>query len=175
MGSWTMNSTRSSNPSRVRSRRIIVGESTETEGRNAPVGHEILLVEDNPADVDLFRLALEEADTSVGLHVARTGNAAISLLDDRSELDDGSSIDLVVLDLQLPDKSGLEVLEETKREGPTETTPIVVLSTSSAPSEIQAAYDLGANAYLIKRADFEETVALVKALISFWLTTAELP
>lgn len=134
-------------------------------------GHEILLVEDNPADVDLFRLALEESQIPGTLHVATTGEEALSLL----ETGDGPSFDLIVLDLKLPGKSGLEVLAALQRTEPVETTPVIVLSTSSSQGEIRAAYERGANAYLTKRGNFEDTVSLVTALNEFWLHAAELP
>ena len=137
--------------------------------------HAILLIEDNPADVDLFRLALEESDIPATLHVATTGDEGISFLIDRATTTDGSPVDLIVLDLDLPDKSGLEVLEELKQEVPIETTPILILSSSKNQKEIQKAYQLGANAYLVKRTDFNDIVSLVQSLEEFWLQTAELP
>lgn len=137
--------------------------------------HEILLVEDNPGDAALFRHSLAESDIQAGLHVSSTGEDALSFLEDRGGSGDGLSIDLIVLDLNLPGKSGIEVLEELKGEAPMEATPILILSTSGDQNEIQRAYELGANAYLVKRTDFEDIVSLMQVLEEFWLTTAELP
>lgn len=140
---------------------------------DAPAGHDILLVEDNPADVDLFRLAIEESEIQGALHVATTGEEAISLLDPATG--DTPSFDLIVLDLDLPGKTGLDVLEAIQQTRPIETTPVIVLSTSDSQREIQAAYERGANAYLTKRSDFEDTMSLVATLDEFWLSEAELP
>lgn len=141
----------------------------------ASANHAILLIEDTPADADLFRLALEESDIPATLHVASTGDEGLSFLADRANQGDESPVDLIVLDLNLPGKSGLEVLEELKREVPIEATPILILSTSDNRDEIQKAYKLGANAYLVKRTDFRDTVSLVESLEEFWLSMAELP
>lgn len=138
-------------------------------------GHEILLVEDNPGDVSLFRLAVAESNLRGELHVATTGAEALALLDDDEGPVSATSIDIVVLDLNLPDRSGLGVLEELKRDASLGTTPVLILSTSDDRSEIQEAYELGASAYLVKRMAFEDTVALVNALDAFWLEAVELP
>ena len=133
-----------------------------------PADHEILLVEDNPADVDLFKLALAESDIPGVLRTAPTGEDALSILAEES-------MDLVILDLNLPVKSGLDVLEELRDGSTTSTTPILILSSSDDPEDICEAYELGANAYIVKRMDFDDTVSLVEALNEFWLNTAELP
>lgn len=141
----------------------------------ASATYEILLIEDNPADADLFRLALEESDIPATPHVATNGDEGLSFLENRGATGAGASVDLIVLDLNLPGKSGLEVLEELKQEMPIETTPILILSTSKNREEIREAYKLGANAYLAKRTDFKDIVSLVESLEEFWLTMAELP
>lgn len=141
----------------------------------ASANHEILLIEDNPADVDLFRLALEESDIPATLHVATTGDEGLAFLEGRADSGDVGPLDLIVLDMNLPGKSGLEVLKELKQEVPIEATPILILSTSEDPGEIREAYKLGANAYLVKRTDFKDLVSLVESLEDFWLTMAELP
>lgn len=141
----------------------------------ASADHSILLIEDNPADVDLLRLALEESNIPVTLHVSTTGSEALSFVEDRADSGDGTSIDLIMLDLNLPGKPGLEVLEELKQERPIETTPILILSSSKDRKEIQKAYELGANAYLVKRTDFGDAASLVQGVEEFWLTMAELP
>lgn len=137
--------------------------------------HEILLVEDNPADANLFRLALAESDIPAVLHVVTRGEEGLSFLEDQRDTGEEVPVDLVVLDLNLPGKSGLEVLKELKQEVPIEATPILILSTSNNREEIREAYKLGANAYLVKRTDFEDILSLVESLEEFWLTTAELP
>lgn len=128
----------------------------------------ILVVEDNPGDVVLLRYALEESAVDGSLHAVRSGEEALALLGG------DESFDLVVLDVDLPGRSGLEVLRALKTEGPVETTPVLILSTSDDEDAVREAYELGANAYLVKRQTFEDTVALVKAIDAFW-RIVELP
>lgn len=142
---------------------------------SVPDGHEILIVEDNPADVDLLRRAIEEADVPVTLHVATTGAEAIERLRGDGGPGGSGSVDLVVLDLDLPGMSGFDVLDALKTLEPVETTPVLVLTTSDDRTAIERAYALGANAFLVKRDDFGDALALLRAIDAFWLTTAELP
>lgn len=140
-----------------------------------PDGYEILLIEDNPRDADLLRLAFAESRPETTFHVATTGEEALTLLADESGRVASSAIDVVVLDLDLPGMNGLEVLDELKRDPSTVTTPVLVMSTVDDDETVRAAYENGANAYLRKRADFEGTAALVEALETFWLAVATLP
>ena len=146
-----------------------------SDGEATSSGHEILLVEDNPGDVNLFRLAVAECDLRGEVHVATTGAEALALLDEDDASVGAASIDIVVLDLDLPDVPGLAVLEELKRDASIGTTPVLILSTSDDRSEIEEAYELGASAYLVKRTAFDDMVTLVDALETFWLEAVELP
>lgn len=130
--------------------------------------HELLLVEDNPADIRLFKLALAESDMRGTLRTATSGETALAILEE-------DPIDLVILDLDLPARSGLDVLKELDEDSVNSATPILIFSTSDDPDEVREAYQFGANAYMVKRMDFNDTVALVDALDEFWLNTAELP
>lgn len=129
---------------------------------------EILLVEDSQSDVELFDLAIDESDLDGELRTASTGEEALSIID-------AESIDLIILDIDLPGKSGIEVLSDLHTEAEPATTPILMFSSNDNEAKIQKAYELGANAYIVKRMDFEDTVSLVDALNDFWLETAELP
>lgn len=130
--------------------------------------HEILLVEDNPSDVDLFKAAMAESDVDGTLRVAQTGDQGLTVLEEES-------VDIAILDLHLPDKSGLRVLEELNQDADPAATPVLIFSSAAEAAEIREAYELGANAYLVKRFDFEDTVDLVDSLNDFWLEAAELP
>lgn len=135
----------------------------------------LLLVEDNQGDADLFRHAVEESDLEGTLRVATTGEEAITMLTGADSSAAVESIDLVVLDLNLPDRSGLEVLAALRDDPSTRRIPVLMLSTSEDRADVRSAYRLGANAYLVKRDDYEETVGLVEALNAFWLEAATLP
>lgn len=145
------------------------------EERGASSGREILLVEDNPGDVALFQQAIDESDVRGELRVADCGDDALAILDDDLTPTASGSIDIVVLDLDLPGKSGLAVLEELKQDPGLQPIPVIVLSSSDDGREVRRAYELGANAYLVKRMRFSETLALVEALAAFWFEAAELP
>ena len=131
----------------------------------------ILLVEDNLADVRLTREILELAGVTGDVAVARDGVEALALL----RAPGASRPDLVLLDLNLPRKSGLEVLAEMKADPALRSVPVVVLTTSRAESDVGKAYELHANAYVSKPlglAGFTETLGTFAA---FWLRTATLP
>ena len=135
---------------------------SEPDGRRAP---SILLVEDNPHDVRLTRIALEEAGARCMLEVARDGDEALALLRRPSV----RRPDLVLLDLNMPGKDGRQVLREMKDDPTLRRIPVVVLTTSPSPSDVALAYDLHANAYLTKPMGIAELRDLVAGLTNFWL------
>ena len=136
---------------------------------------EILLVEDNAADVRLTREALREGKVSNNLHVARDGVEAMEYLRRRGPFANATRPDLVLLDLNLPRKDGREVLSEVKGDPDLKTIPIVVLTTSSAEADILRSYSLHANCYITKPVDLEQFVQVVKSIDDFWLTVVKLP
>jgi two-component system response regulator len=113
---------------------------------------QILLVEDNPADVRLIREALRHTEASYSLSVVDDGEKAIDFLRDRAP---GSFPDLVLLDLNLPRKSGAEVLVEIKGDRRLKRIPVVILTSSRSERDVNTAYDSGANSYLRKPADLD--------------------
>ncbi|MBA3393511.1 MAG: response regulator [Deltaproteobacteria bacterium] len=136
---------------------------------------EILLVEDNPADVRLTEEALREGKVRNNLHVARDGVEAIEFLRRRGKFADAVRPDLVLLDLNLPRRDGREVLAEIKEDPDLKTIPVVVLTTSSAEVDILKSYKLHANCYISKPVDLEQFVSVVKSIDDFWLTVVRLP
>jgi CheY-like chemotaxis protein len=130
---------------------------------------EILLVEDNPADVDLTRESLDEARVLCDLHVTRDGVEAMKFLRKEGEYTDAPTPDLVLLDLNLPKKDGREVLEECKSDEVLRRIPIVVLTSSQAEIDIQKAYDLHANSYVVKPVDLDQFVDIMESIGGFWL------
>ena len=135
------------------------------------VAGDVLLVEDADIHVEFTKLAFAREGLSDVLRIARDGEAALELLgEDRKPR-------LILHDLGLPRMSGFEVLEAVRsHEDPhVRRTPVVVLTTSRAPSDVQRAYELCANSYVRKPLDLEDFVALVGDLRAWWLGRAELP
>jgi len=135
---------------------------------------EILLVEDNPGDARLMREALKEGRMESNLHHVKDGVEAMVYL--RRMADDGvPPPDLVLLDLNLPRKSGREVLAEVKSDERLKLIPVVVMTTSEAEKDLVESYGHHANAYVVKPMDLDSFADVVRALEAFWLATAKLP
>jgi chemotaxis family two-component system response regulator Rcp1 len=141
--------------------------------RTQPV--EILLVEDNPGDVQLTREALEEGKVKNHLHVVSDGVEALEFLRRRGRHEGAVRPDLVLLDLNLPRKDGREVLAEVKEDPELRRIPVVVLTTSDAEADIVRTYELHANCYIRKPVDLEQFLEVVKSIDDFWLTVVKLP
>ena len=136
---------------------------------------DVLLVEDSPGDVALTVEALREARVETRLHVVRNGEDAISFLNRDAEYGDAPRPDLVLLDLNLPRKSGREVLAEMKADPRHRRIPVVILSTSTNEDDVSAAYDLAANCYVAKPVDLDQFVSVIRAIDDFWLSFVRLP
>lgn len=136
---------------------------------------EILLVEDNPGDVRLTREALEEGKVLNHLHVVEDGEDAVRFLRREGEFDGAVRPDLVLLDLNLPRKSGHEVLEEIKTDTDLRRIPVVVLTSSEAETDIARSYDRYANAYITKPVDLDQFISVVRSVEDFWLEVVRLP
>jgi two-component system response regulator len=132
----------------------------------------ILLVEDNPGDAQLVRLALAEALPSARLLVVADGEAALARLGE-----EGPPPDLMLLDLNLPRLSGHEVLAAVRasEDAPVRRLPVVVLSSSQAEADVLRSYELGASSHLAKPADVDELFALVETLARYWFGAVTLP
>jgi two-component system, chemotaxis family, response regulator Rcp1 len=136
---------------------------------------EILLVEDNPADVRLTKEALKEGKVRNNLHVARDGIEAMEFLRRVGKYADAVRPDLVLLDLNLPRKDGREVLADIKADPELKLIPVVVLTTSQAEQDIMKSYKLHANCYIAKPVDLDQFVQVVRSIDNFWLTVVRLP
>jgi CheY-like chemotaxis protein len=132
----------------------------------------ILLVEDNPDDVLLARRALKKAALEATMTVVGDGDAAVAYLD-AALGPHGHALQpaLVLLDLKLPKRSGLEVLRWARAQAPLAVVPIVMLTSSSEDEDVQQAYALGANSYLQKPVAFNSLVQLLGVLDLYWLQT----
>ncbi len=133
---------------------------------------DILLVEDNLDDVELTRIAFTEAGLDHRLRVVNDGAAALDYLFARGQYADRDPLELpsiVLLDLNLPKIDGREVLQAIRDNLVTKTLPVVVLTTSAEPFDVEASYALGANSYIQKPVDFEQFVGAVKQIGLYWL------
>ncbi len=138
----------------------------------------ILLVEDNPDDVELTRLAFEEGNIANPLYVARDGQEALDRLFGAggAAYPDAEFLPgLILLDLKLPKVDGLQVLKQIREDPRTSCVPVVVLTSSKEDEDIVKSYSLGANAYVRKPVDYMEFVAAAKTLGLFWLIVNQPP
>ena len=136
---------------------------------------EILLVEDNPGDVRLTQIALEDSKISVNLNVVVDGVEAIAFLRKQENYTQVPTPGIILLDLNLPRKDGREVLAEIKADHTLKRIPVVVLTTSRAEEDVLKAYNLCANCYITKPVDFDQFVKIVHSIESFWFTVVKLP
>jgi CheY-like chemotaxis protein len=133
----------------------------------------VLLVEDNPDDILMIREAFEQSLNAIQLYVVSNGEQAIKFV--RRADANAPRPSLIILDLHLPLRSGLEVLADLKNDPDFMTIPIVVLTNSREPAEVERCYALHANAYLIKPGDFDGFAELIQQIARFFLSPFTLP
>lgn len=136
---------------------------------------EILLVEDNPADIRLTQEAIKESKISNNLHIVRDGMEAISFLRKEGKFSNAVRPDLILLDLNLPKINGFEVLNEIKNDSDLKRIPVVILTISEAEVDLVKAYNNYANCYVNKPLDIKEFYKIVKSIGNFWFTVVKLP
>ena len=136
---------------------------------------EILLAEDNPGDILLTQEALAEAKIHNTLHVAKDGVEAMAFLRKEEPYTDAPTPDLILLDLNMPRKSGREVLAEVKSDPDLRRIPVVILTTSESEEDILATYNLHANCYVTKPVDLEQFEKVVRSVEEFWFSIVRLP
>jgi CheY-like chemotaxis protein len=140
--------------------------------------HAILLVEDNPADVKITQRALKESALGIELIVVRDGQEAVDYLlrQGRFASDQVWRVpDLILLDLNLPGMTGLEVLHRIRTTAALKAVPVVVLTTSRRQEDVQQVYAAGANTYIEKPQEFARFVQVLQTIQRYWLDTAILP
>ncbi len=128
----------------------------------------ILLIEDNSADVDLIRRMLEKVDAGIRITVARDGAEALETIDNWGS--ESPAPEVILLDLKLPKVSGLEVLKHLKSNPRTKSLPVVVLTSSNELKDIQEAYQIGANSYILKAIDFDNFSQAISLIHRYWCT-----
>jgi CheY-like chemotaxis protein len=140
--------------------------------------HTILIVEDNPTDVMLIRRAFAKSNIANPLQVVSDGDRAVAYLSGRDGYDDRAQYPLpvlVLLDLKLPRRSGLEVLEWLRRQDGLRRVPVVMLTSSRQSHDVNRAYDLGANSYLVKPVEFDDLQEMLGTINTYWLDWNEKP
>jgi CheY-like chemotaxis protein len=136
---------------------------------------EILLVEDDPGDVELTQYAIKKAKILVNLHVARDGLEAMAFLRREGDFADSPCPDLILLDLNLPGMDGREVLAAVKADPQLKSIPVVVLTTSQSDEDVLKSYCLGANCFITKPVGLEQFAKVVAAIDDFWFIIVRLP
>lgn len=135
----------------------------------------ILLVEDNEGDILLTKEAFEDAKIHVNLSVVQDGREAIDFLNKQGKHTNGALPDLLLLDVNLPKKNGHEVLKYIKGNDFFRHIPVIMLTTSSSPSDINLSYNNYANCFITKPVDANDFLAVIASIESFWITIVKLP
>jgi CheY-like chemotaxis protein len=136
---------------------------------------EILLVEDNPGDTRLTIEALKESKINNMLNTVEDGAQALKYLRKEPPYEDANTPDLVLLDLDLPNMSGRELLEIVKHDKSLRRIPIVILTISESDVDVLQSYDMQANAYVRKPIDLDQFVKVVQSIENFWFTVVKYP
>lgn len=147
-------------------------EQNESKTKSTP---EVLLVDDNPADIDLTSEVLAQSKHHFHVTAISDGAEAISFLRRQGRYGKAPSPDLVVLDLNLPRKDGRQVLRELKADPTLAKIPVVIFTTSPAGADVARSYELGANCYLRKPGNLYDFVTAVQSMADFWLGYTTLP
>ncbi|HVV07390.1 MAG TPA: response regulator [Puia sp.] len=135
----------------------------------------VLLVEDNPGDVLLARIAFEKSKFPVNFHVVTDGEEALAFLYKRGEYAGSEVPDLILLDLNLPAKSGSEVLADIKNDDDLKVIPVIILTTSQAEWDVIQCYKLHANCFVNKPFGFDTFDKMVTCMEDFWFKIVRLP
>lgn len=136
---------------------------------------QILMVEDNPDDIELTVEALKDAKVGNILEIVRDGVEAMAFLKREGRFQQAPRPDLILLDLNMARKDGREVLREIKTHPHLKRIPVVILTTSQAEEDILNTYDLHANCYITKPVGFDQFLKVVRSIEDFWLTVVKLP
>ena len=135
----------------------------------------ILVVEDNPMDLDFLLRAFEENNVANPVRICRDGEEAIQFVEAHATLDDPDLPLLVLLDLRLPKVDGIDVLRQARQHSVWKQVPFVIVTTSRENADISRAYELGVNSYVVEPVSFAAFTEVVKNIKVYWLLTNESP
>lgn len=135
----------------------------------------ILLVEDSPTDVELTGVVLADAKVANELHVVTDGEAALAFLRREAGHEDAPRPDFILLDVNLPRMSGIEVVAQIKDDPALKDIPVVMLTTSEDEADVMGAYAAHANSYITKPMDLDQFIAVVRSIEGYWLSIVRLP
>lgn len=136
---------------------------------------EILLVEDNEGDIRLTIEAFKEAKIRNQIKVVRDGEEALTYLRKQGVYENASVPDIILLDINLPKIDGKEVLSTMKNDPMLKTIPVIMLTTSSADSDVQESYENHANCYVIKPVDLNKFMEVIRSIEDYWISIVKLP
>ena len=145
----------------------------DLEEQTKPI--EILLVEDNPADVRLIEETMKDFKSRNVIRLVKDGVEAMEYLKKQGSFADTERPDIIMLDLNLPKKNGFELLKEIKENSDLRSIPVVVLSTSDSQKDITRAYELQASCFVTKPVGLDDFIRTVKQIENFWMNLAKLP
>ena len=143
----------------------------EAQSRSA----EILLVEDNPGDLELIQEALQSGKVTNHISMATDGEVAMNFLNRARGFENAPRPDLILLDLNLPRKDGFEILKEVRENPELSRIPVVILTSSQTDRDILKSYNLRANCFISKPVDVDEFLTVVRSTGEFWLSIVTLP
>jgi two-component system, chemotaxis family, response regulator Rcp1 len=141
--------------------------------KNRPI--EILMADDSPSDQAMTQEAIRQSKLFNKLHVVDDGEQAIQFLRKEGKFSGAPTPDLILLDLNMPRKTGYEVLAEIKKDPRWQHIPVVILTSSSAELDVMNSYKLQANCYVVKPIDFDRFSEVVHSIEDFWFSTVKLP
>lgn len=138
----------------------------------------ILLVEDNEADIKLTRIAFENSNEKVKIHVARDGEEAIDYIEAKNKFSDKAKYpypELILLDINLPKFDGLTILQKIKSSDEYKKVPVIMLSSSAYDDDIERSYKYGASGYIQKPVDLDHFYELINGFNYYWNIVCKLP
>lgn len=144
-------------------------------GQSSASRFDILLVDDSPADAKIFQEALLEASARASVYWVASGEEALEFITQQGRFQGVGPVKLIVLDLNMPGMDGIEILRRMKMNPTVSRLPVVLLSSSRSPEEVDLAYSLGANVYFSKPLSLENYIQKIKVMVQHWLDFAELP